>query len=389
MVVSVKSSSVSSCFFGTLIMDPLSMDTPFCLESDHASLVHLLLEEELKRCDNPHLTYETLILRLVKRLLVRFRIPWAYVMEVVRQGPCMLDEELHRVLQDVWNRRKRPVTLDEQHCVERILGRDHVRAADLIKLIGIIHKIADPPVAWHFFAVDGFLGDDPKRYVDAFRYCAEDVQGKHIRAVRLLYDLLKIENPAAMRALLETIFRQSLSEEETDAHGPREAYLLINGHANTTHALLAVDGLGGGKWTNGPHLDCKRYIENLKYGLSGEQGRFDRDADDDVKRVHAFAVRKVYEELDKHRSDGDKLVNGVYRVMCKVLKDFAGMELPPVEETAWSEQVLEEAANVYKENIGEEVFKRFVKILKAKISSNGGCSGDEGEVKQNKRKREQ
>ncbi|GBM48354.1 hypothetical protein AVEN_19158-1, partial [Araneus ventricosus] len=31
--------------------------------------------------------------------------------------------------------------------------------------------------------------------------------------------------------------------------------LCKNGHANTTHALLAGDGLGGGKWTNGPHLD--------------------------------------------------------------------------------------------------------------------------------------
>ncbi|GFX33182.1 hypothetical protein TNCV_2353511 [Trichonephila clavipes] len=35
--------------------------------------------------------------------------------------------------------------------------------------------------------MDGYQGDDPKKYVELFRYDAEDVRGKHVRAVRLLY----------------------------------------------------------------------------------------------------------------------------------------------------------------------------------------------------------
>ncbi|GFV34024.1 hypothetical protein TNCV_2065111 [Trichonephila clavipes] len=34
---------------------------------------------------------------------------------------------------------------------------------------------------------DGYQGDDPKKYVELFRYDAEDVRGQHVRAVRLLY----------------------------------------------------------------------------------------------------------------------------------------------------------------------------------------------------------
>ncbi|GFT02019.1 uncharacterized protein TNCV_2635991 [Trichonephila clavipes] len=74
-----------------------------------------------------------------------------------------------------------------QHCVERILGRDNVRSSDLIKLIGILHKISDPKTVYEFFAIDDYQGDDPKKYVELFRYDAEDVRGKHVRAVRLLY----------------------------------------------------------------------------------------------------------------------------------------------------------------------------------------------------------
>ncbi|GBN46871.1 hypothetical protein AVEN_82204-1 [Araneus ventricosus] len=82
-----------------------------------------------------------------------------------------------------------------------------------------------------------------------------------------------------------------------------------NGHTNVAHALLAIDGLGG-KHNHVPNLEYKRYLENLRYGLSGEKGRYDREAHDDVKRAHVVAVRKVYQELDKHRSNDAKLVDG-------------------------------------------------------------------------------
>ncbi|GFX43040.1 uncharacterized protein TNCV_2710851 [Trichonephila clavipes] len=98
-----------------------------------------------------------------------------------------MDSNLHQDLLKIWHQRSKNTTLYEQHYVERILGRDNVRSSDLIKLIGILHKISDPKTVYEFFAMDGYQGDDPKKYVELFRYDAEDVRGKHVRAVRLLY----------------------------------------------------------------------------------------------------------------------------------------------------------------------------------------------------------
>ncbi|GBN49641.1 hypothetical protein AVEN_160533-1 [Araneus ventricosus] len=55
--------------------------------------VQALLEQELKQCENPHVTYETLVLRLVKRLLLQLNLPWSHVLETVRQLPCLMDEK--------------------------------------------------------------------------------------------------------------------------------------------------------------------------------------------------------------------------------------------------------------------------------------------------------
>ncbi|GBO21319.1 hypothetical protein AVEN_237935-1 [Araneus ventricosus] len=186
--------------------------------------VQALLEQELKQCENPHVTYETLVLRLVKRLLLQLNLPWSHVLETVRQGPCLMDEKLHDTLQKMWNRRKRPVTLDEQHCVERVLGHDHNRVGDMMKLASVLNKIADPSDVYHFFAMDGLLGDDPKRYVDVFRYGPEDVQYHHVAAVRFLYAEGHVEHPAAMKEMLEGVLA---GEDASD--GPRSLYVFYVG----------------------------------------------------------------------------------------------------------------------------------------------------------------
>ncbi|GFU03431.1 uncharacterized protein NPIL_208501 [Nephila pilipes] len=104
-----------------------------------------------------------------------------------------------------------------------------------------------------------------------------------------------------------------------------------SGHTNIIHTLLAIDGLGGSKLNNGPHFDCKKYVDNLKYGLSGEQGRYDREAGDLVKRTHVCAIRKIYQELDSCRSG--ELVDSklMYQVMCRVLNEYAYLKLPQEE----------------------------------------------------------
>ncbi|GFU74769.1 uncharacterized protein TNCV_2431591 [Trichonephila clavipes] len=103
-------------------------------------------------------------------------------------------------------------TLDEQHCVERILGRDNVRSSDLIKLIIILHKISDPKAMYEFFAMDGYQGVDPKKYVELFRYDTDNARGKHVRAVCLLYHHEVVNTPLRVSIFFGKYFRWNVHQ---------------------------------------------------------------------------------------------------------------------------------------------------------------------------------
>ncbi|GFR32856.1 uncharacterized protein TNCT_443281 [Trichonephila clavata] len=94
------------------------MDSQLCLN---------IFTREMKHHDNPHLTFETLVLRLFKRVSHSFHLPWSHVLEVSRQAPYLMDSHLHQDLLKIWTLRSKNATLDEQHCFEHILGRDNVR----------------------------------------------------------------------------------------------------------------------------------------------------------------------------------------------------------------------------------------------------------------------
>ncbi|GFQ86256.1 uncharacterized protein TNCT_291931 [Trichonephila clavata] len=123
-----------------------------------------------------------------------------------------MDPHLHQDLLHIWTLRSKQATLDEQHCVERILGRDNVRSSDLIKLASILQKISDPKTVYEFFAMDGYQGEDPKKYIDLFRYEAEEARGKHVRAVRQLYRSGLVQTPHECRSFLESIFEGTRPE---------------------------------------------------------------------------------------------------------------------------------------------------------------------------------
>ncbi|GFX64070.1 uncharacterized protein TNCV_1985951 [Trichonephila clavipes] len=162
--------------------------------------------------DNPHLTFETIVMRVLKNVSESFHLPWSHVLELSRQAPYLMDSHLHQDLLKIWTQRSKNVTLDEQHCVERILGRDNVRSSDLIKLVSILHKISDPKAIYEFFAMDGYQGDDPKKYVELFRFDTEDARGKHVRAVRLLYRQEVVNTPQECRSFLESIFDETCTD---------------------------------------------------------------------------------------------------------------------------------------------------------------------------------
>ncbi|GFW48571.1 hypothetical protein TNCV_1185931 [Trichonephila clavipes] len=62
--------------------------------------------------------------------------------------------------------------------------------------------------------MDGYQGDDPKKYVELFRYDAEHVRGKHVRAVRLLYRDEVVNTPQECRSFLESIFDGTCTNTE-------------------------------------------------------------------------------------------------------------------------------------------------------------------------------
>ncbi|GFR09951.1 uncharacterized protein TNCT_664961 [Trichonephila clavata] len=179
------------------------MDSQICLN---------VLTREVENHNNPHLTFETLVLRILKRLSQSFHLPWSHVLEVSRQAPYLMDSHLHQDLLKIWTLRSKNATLDEQHCVERILGRDNMRSSDLIKLTSILHKISDPKTVYEFFAMDGYQGDDPKKYIEMFRYDAEEARGKRVRAVRLLYRSGVVHTPQECRSFLESNFYGTCTE---------------------------------------------------------------------------------------------------------------------------------------------------------------------------------
>ncbi|GFR03806.1 uncharacterized protein TNCT_59511 [Trichonephila clavata] len=146
--------------------------------------------------------------------------------------------------------------------------------------------------------------------------------------------------------------------------------MVKSGQSNTMSTLLAIDGLIGPKLNNGPQFEYKKYLENLKYSLSGEQGRYDREQDDLVKRVHVFAIRKVYQELENHLLDklvDSKLMHCVYQVMSSILKESAGLELPKGPGIHLPDNVLKACSDVYWSNTTWEYFNSLVEILKSKI----------------------
>lgn len=162
------------------------------------------LVQEIREERNCHLLYETIVLRIVKRLAESFGLPWDQVIETTRH--VYIPQTLHALLERMWSERTQSVSLEEQHCIERILGRDYVRAADLVKLAGCINKFAHQEKdVWLMFAVDGLLGEDPKRYVEVFR--CDDVKAKHVRVVRQWYQEERVRHPVEMKEILQDVFQ--------------------------------------------------------------------------------------------------------------------------------------------------------------------------------------
>lgn len=156
------------------------------------------------------------------------------------------------------------------------------------------------------------------------------------------------------------------------------------GHTNIVHTLLAIDGMAGSKLNHGPNTDVKRYVENLKYSLSGEEGVYDCEKKDKLKRAHVNAVRSMYNVLDDESKHG----NNIYYILCCVLKECAGIEILGVEDPTHNLDVekIEMCVNLYKESMPAQQLNEMITYLKNKLITTG-TSDEEEENPTPKRKR--
>lgn len=177
------------------------------MDEENPAIPYMLLSEQLTCSDsNPYLTYETLIIRILKRLTEQhFRLSWTGVLDTIKNNHCVLDTQLHTMLQDMWKMRTKLASVEDQHCMERVMGRDHVKPSDMLKVACVLSKVLpEKTKLYTFFACDGFLGSDLKNYVDVFKN--GDVMSIHFTAVRELYMQANIHDPTDMRRLLKQIF---------------------------------------------------------------------------------------------------------------------------------------------------------------------------------------
>lgn len=191
-------------------------DTQYFTEQPEKDLLDHLILRELSRVNNFHLTQETIILRVLINLASSAHLPWSSVVETVTR-PCLLDADLHNQIMALWEERKRNTTLDETQTLERLLGHDYVRPTDLLKLAAYLVKLkpTDMKPVWKLFAVDGFLGTDPKMYVDSFKN--DEVKQEHAHAIRHLYSF--VDTPELMKEIVDVAFERVLDEKARDVEG--------------------------------------------------------------------------------------------------------------------------------------------------------------------------
>lgn len=134
-------------------------------------------------------------------------VPW--VTEIDYKQDFELDVQQIEHLKTIRQSLVRCITLEEEQLLDRIIERLDKDATctipDMITLAECMPKFAKDLDVYKFFAVDGLLGNDTTRYVDAFKYT--DYRKRHAQAVREMYALNITTSPEDTKEALETIFR--------------------------------------------------------------------------------------------------------------------------------------------------------------------------------------
>lgn len=195
----------------------------------------------------------------------------------------------------------------------------------------------------------------------------------HTPIHREVADVLK---PLVKQEHYQTLLAQDFIENEKFVKIAR--HLCKNDHVDVVHSVLAMDGMNGNKLNNGPNLDVKRYVENLKFGLSGTVGFYDHEKDDPLKRAHVYAVRQVYKMLPVEA----QRVNNVFHIIKRVLQEYTGEEWTVGGGATTivhhlDEATLQKGVQIYKDNIDDKAYLNMMQILKKKTAQPGNAAGSD------------
>lgn len=148
----------------------------------------------------------------------------------------------------------------------------------------------------------------------------------------------------------------------------------IREHRNKINMLLAVDGLHLGS-SIAPNIEPKRYLENLRFPLYGNEDAFgsttvDQQQLDQV--IHVQAIRRIHEELQSVKYP----TAVVYRIMQLLFRERHNVSLPSFrdyheEEAAVYDSMAAQLKSTYLNLVSEDRFDRIAKHSKL-VSKNSG-----------------
>lgn len=194
----------------------------------------------------------TIYLRVVKICTDMLEIPWSVIQEMKNYIP--VDREWQRAIERMNEScsSSPPSLVEETTIIEKVLSRDYVKQADLIKLATLLAKKKNElHTLWYIFAVDGIDGPEPKRYFENLAYpllvakekeegeketneeqkkknppaLYPDYKAVHANAVRALYWQHDECEPEMVAAVIKNIIFGQEREKEEEKEEGKELFL--------------------------------------------------------------------------------------------------------------------------------------------------------------------
>ncbi|GFQ68159.1 uncharacterized protein TNCT_229501 [Trichonephila clavata] len=192
-------------------MDSISQTGSDSESSELRRVVLQTLSEELQRANNCTSRF-TVCVRVLQQICDIINISFHQLPDL--KNMIKLEESFVRNLTVIWNSQNH----DSSDELEKILAKDYVKPIDLTRCIACLVKkeLKKSPShmkpIYQLLAVDGFLGNDVKRYVEYLKY-QEEYKKVHLEAVRKLYHHL--EKPEEVLNVLFHAFEWKSNDEET------------------------------------------------------------------------------------------------------------------------------------------------------------------------------